>query len=131
MVVDTSAALAVLHEEPGWERYVARLEEAETAVIAAPTLVEAGMVVEARRGAGGRRLLEGLMRLYQVRVVAFDVEHALLALEGFRPFGKGRHPAGLNLGDCFAYALARQREEPLLFKGDDFARTDVEPALIP
>jgi ribonuclease VapC len=86
------------------------------------------IVIEARRGTEGIRDLELFLATAGIELLAFDMAQARLAREGFRRFGKGRHPAGLNLGDCFSYALARALDEPLLFKGDDFPLTDVNLA---
>ncbi len=98
-------------------------------VISAATLLEATMVAEGRGGAELGRELDGLLRRVGARVIALDERQAERAREGWRRYGKGRHPARLNLGDCFSYALARERGEPLLFKGEDFAQTDVKRAI--
>lgn len=129
MVIDTSALAAVLFDEPDRARYTRALADAAVLVVSAATLVEAGIVVEARLGEPGGRELDLLLHRAKVGVVPTDEEHALIARAAWRRFGKGRHPAGLNYGDCFSYALAIQRDEPLLFKGDDFSATDVRPAL--
>ncbi|MDB5375122.1 MAG: PilT protein-like, partial [Belnapia sp.] len=97
--------------------------------ISAATLVEAGILAEGRGGAPLREDMEALLSRARTEVADFTAEHAALAAAGWRRYGKGRHPAGLNLGDCFAYALAQSRGEPLLFKGNDFAQTDVKAAL--
>jgi len=107
------------------------LAAASTIGIAAPGLVEAYMVCEGRAGENGARQLDALLERLGPEIVPFTAELAGIAQEGWRRFGKGRHPASLNLGDCFAYALAKARNEPLLFKGDDFSRTDVKAALPP
>jgi ribonuclease VapC len=93
------------------------------------TLAEAGMVMEGRLGQAGSWDLDRLVAEVPIEILPFDATQATLAREGFRRFSKGRHPAGLNFGDCLCYALARHRGEPLLFKGDDFSKTDVEAAL--
>ncbi len=116
MIVDTSAIMAILRKEPEASAFGA-------------ALVELCMVAESRAGAAVRAEVEALMANAGIEVTPFAAEQAALAREGWRRFGKGRHPAGLNLGDCFAYALAQERGEPLLFKGEDFARTDVRRAL--
>lgn len=95
------------------------------------SFVELSIVIEARRGAEGIRDLDLFLATAGIELVAFDMAQARLAREGFRCFGKGRHPAGLNLGDCFSYALARVLDEPLLFKGEDFPLTDVKIVLFP
>ena len=129
MILDTSAVLAILQKEPEGPAFEAALTDARDAAISAATLVELSMVVEARAGIAVWPRVEDLLRDGEVAVVPFTAEHAALAREGWRRYGKGRHPAGLNLGDCFAYALAKSRNQPLLFKGDDFARTDVKAAV--
>lgn len=129
MIIDTSAIMAMLQEEPEAPAMEEALAAARDIAIAAPSLVEATMVCEGRAGEKGARRLDALLARLSPEIVPFTAEHAALAREGWRRYGKGRHPAGLNMGDCFAYALARARNQPLLFKGDDFARTDVKAAL--
>jgi ribonuclease VapC len=129
MVVDSSAVIAILKQEPGWERLQEALLRAETAVMSAAVVVETSIVIEAASGAAGLRKLDALLEATAIEVVAFEPEQVALARDGFRRFGKGRHPARLNFGDCLSYALAQQRAEPLLFTGEDFGRTDVEAAL--
>jgi ribonuclease VapC len=129
MIVDTSALIAILFHEAEAGRFIAAIDTAGVVAIAAPTLVEAALLSEGRVGPSMRLELDDLLRTMRPEIVPFTAEHAALAADGWRRFGKGRHPAGLNLGDCFAYALARHRDEPLLFKGEDFARTDVKAAL--
>lgn len=129
MIVDTSAIMAILRREPDAPAFGAALAREPRAAISAATLVELCMVAESRAGAAMWAEIETLMADAAIEVAPFTAEQAALAREGWRRFGKGRHPAGLNLGDCFAYALARQRDEPLLFKGDNFARTDVRRAV--
>lgn len=129
MIVDTSALIAILHDEPEAATFGAALTEAAAVSMSAASLVELTLVAEGR---GGRPMGDRVHRLLasaKVEVVPFTAEHAALAAEGWRRYGKGRHPAGLNLGDCFAYALAQSRGEPLLFKGTDFAQTDVKAAV--
>lgn len=130
-VVDSSALVAIVMVEPGWERLRECLARVTSACVSAVSLVEAGMVLESRLGPAGALQLDDLLLDADVTVVPFDETQARLAREAFRRFGRGRHPAGLNFGDCCVYALARTLGEPLLFTGDDFARTDVEPALAP
>ena len=126
MVVDTSAILAILLQEDDAERYAGALEATDRPLIAAASVVETGMVVMARLGADARADLEDLIRQGGFRVEALTMEHALVALDAFERFGKGSgHPAGLNFGDCLVYALAKLTGQPLLFKGDDFASTDI------
>lgn len=125
MVLDTSAILAILLDEPERRAFAEAIEAAERRLLSAANFVEASMILESRHGAGGVRALDRLLATAHVEVVAVDSAQAFAAREAFREFGKGRHPAGLNFGDCFAYALATVLAEPLLFKGSDFARTDV------
>jgi ribonuclease VapC len=127
LVVDSSAVLAVLFTEPDESRFVAALEGSREILLSAATLVELSAVALGRLGETDR--LDRLLRTSAARVVALDEHQALAAREAFRRYGKGRHRAGLNLGDCFAYALAKTRDLPLLFKGDDLAHTDVRSAL--
>ncbi len=125
MVLDTSALLVLLLDEPEAEAYRAVLEDDATRLVSAATLLEAGIVVEARKGEAGGRELDLLIHKAEIDVVPVDAEQVVEARRAYRRFGRGRHAAGLNLGDVFAYALARTAGEPLLFKGDDFSKTDV------
>ncbi len=129
MIVDTSAIMAILQKEPEAPAFGAALTEGARIAISAATLVELCVVAESRAGAAVWAEVEALMADAAIEVAPFTAEQAALAREGWRRFGKGRHPAGLNLGDCFAYALAQERGEPLLFGGGDFALTDVRRAL--
>lgn len=129
MVIDTSALIAVLLADPLAPRFVAAIEAASARLLSAATLLETAMVIESRKGETGGRELDLLMYRGAIEVVPVDQDQAETARAAWRQFGKGRHPAGLNYGDCFAYALAKARRMPLLFQGDDFARTDIEPAL--
>jgi ribonuclease VapC len=128
IVVDTSALVAVLLDEPGAEACASILETEEECLISAVTLAEA-MIVTERRGAAAElmTMLDGLA--LEVVPVTTATARAVAAI--YRRFGKGHHPAALNFGDCFAYALARERACPLLFVGNDFSRTDVTPAISP
>ena len=125
MVLDTSALLALLLDEPEAEDFRAAVEEDTTRLVSAATLLETALVIEARKGERGGQELDTLIQKAEVLVVPVDAEHVCEARRAYRRFGKGRHAAGLNFGDVFAYALARTAGEPLLFKGDDFAKTDV------
>jgi ribonuclease VapC len=125
MVLDTSALLALLLNESEAEEFRAAVEEDETRLVSAATLLETALLIETRKGEPGGRELDALVQKAEVVVVAVDAEHVSEARRAYRRFGKGRHPAGLSFGDVFAYALARTSGEPLLFKGDDFAKTDV------
>lgn len=126
MVLDTSALLALLLDEPEAEDFRAAVEEDPTRLVSAGTLLETALVIEARHGEPGGRELDALLQAAQIEVVAVDREQVDEARRAWRRFGKGRHAAGLNFGDLFAYALTRTSGEPLLFKGQDFARTDVQ-----
>jgi ribonuclease VapC len=125
MVLDTSALLALLLDEAEAEEFRTVLEEDTTRLVSAATLLETAVVIEARKGDPGGRELDLLMHKAEIVVVPVDAGHVAEARRAFHRFGKGRHTAGLNFGDVFAYALARIAGEPLLFKGDDFAKTDV------
>ncbi len=127
IVVDSSAVVAVVLGEPDAEVYLARLQSTY-AVLSAANHVEAAIVVEARQGLDAARDLELLVEGVIDEVAPVDPSQAAAAVEAWRRFGRGRHPAGLNFGDCFAYGLARLRGLPLLFKGDDFTKTDVAVA---
>jgi ribonuclease VapC len=129
VVLDTSALLAMLLAEPERDAYVALLAEAEDPLISAATLVEASIVMLAKTAEAGVLDLDELLVAGGVRCVAVDEEQARLARDAFARFGKGRSAAGLNFGDCFSYALARATNRPLLFKGTDFSKTDVTPAV--
>lgn len=132
MIVDTSALVAIFLGEPGHEALVDVLLAEDSVEIAAPTLVELYAVLDRRSSPEDRRRLDALLETLGIRVAPFSQEHARLAREAYRDFGRGSgHPASLNLGDCFAYALAAERRAPLLFVGDDFTHTDVRPAVRP
>ena len=125
MVVDTSAVLALLLDEPEAEVFRVAIEDDETRLVSAATLLETAVVIEARKGEAGGRELDLLVHKAAITVVPLDEEQVSEARRAWRRFGRGRHAAALNFGDLFAYALARTSGEPLLFKGDDFSRTDV------
>jgi ribonuclease VapC len=129
MVVDTSALLAVIFREPDAGPLEARLLSEPEPLMSAGTLLECAIVLDARAGPAGTRQLDELLRELQIRVVPVDAEQVAAARAGFRRYGKGRHDAGLNYGDCFAYGLAITLDAPLLFKGADFSKTDVRSAL--
>jgi len=131
MILDSSALVAILFKEPEAERLAAMIRDADTAAIAAPTLLETAIVAEGRTLPGMAEKLDALMGAIRPEIVPFTAEHASLARDAWRRFGKGRHRAGLNLGDCFSYALAKERGQALLFKGEDIAATDIEPAIKP
>jgi ribonuclease VapC len=125
MVVDTSALIALLNNEPESARLAVAIESDATRLISAETVVEAGLVIEARYGPVGGRELDLLIAKAGLSIEAVTPEQAEVARGAWRRFGKGRHSAGLNFGDCFSYALAKVTGEPLLFKGDDFTHTDI------
>jgi ribonuclease VapC len=125
MVLDTSALLAVLLNEPDAAAFRHAIERDAVRLVSAATLVETGIVIEARVGEAGGRELDLLLLKAAIEVVPVDVVQADLARDAYRRFGRGRHVAALNYGDCFAYALSQSLSEPLLFKGDDFSKTDV------
>ena len=128
MIVDASALLAVVFREPGFEELLARIQGAPAVAAGTPTLAEAGIVLDARLGSAAHGLVERLLDELAIQEIPFGEIHWREAVDAYRRFGKGRHPAGLNFGDCMAYAVAALAGEPLLFVGDDFARTDVSPA---
>jgi ribonuclease VapC len=128
MVLDTSALLAIYLAEADSDQFETAILHASSTFISAGTLLEAGIVVEARHREAGAIELDRLLRKLGVTIVPFDAEQAEAGRLAFRRYGKGHHPANLNYGDCFAYALAMTTGEPLLFKGDDFAKTDVVDA---
>ncbi len=128
MVVDTSAVLAILQLEPEAERFARALEQAAERLISAVSVLEAGIISVSRRGPAGARGLDSFIAIAELEVVPFDAEQAGIARDAFNRYGKGRHAASLNFGDCAAYALAATRALPLLYKGADFSMTDVASA---
>jgi len=125
MVLDTSAILAILLGETDAAEFASAIEHAPTRMMSAATLLEASIVIDARKGEEGARDLDLFIYRAAVEIVPVDIEQAEVARLAWRKFGKGRHAAALNYGDCFAYALARVSNSPLLHKGDDFSRTDI------
>lgn len=125
MVIDTSALIAILLGEPETPLLAREIAKDATRLLSAVSALETAVVIETKKGPAGGHELDSLVREARIEIVAMNVEQIALAREAYRRFGKGRHAAGLNLGDCCAYALARHTGEPLLFKGDDFARTDI------
>lgn len=128
MVVDSSAFLAIHLEEPGWEDLVAKIANSQVVLIAAPTLLESAMVLSGRATRDSRLIVTGLLRELGAKVVPFTEDHYHAAIDAFLRYGKGRHPAALNFGDCMAYAVASVAGLPLLYVGKDFARTDIAAA---
>ncbi|HYD54609.1 MAG TPA: type II toxin-antitoxin system VapC family toxin [Gemmatimonadaceae bacterium] len=128
MVIDTSALLAMLLGEAEAERMVGAIAADPVRLVGTPTLVEAAAVMTARHGRGGEVALDALAERLSLETVPFSADAASFARDGYRRYGRGvGDPGVLNLGDCFAYGLAMALDEPLLFKGDDFVRTDVRP----
>jgi ribonuclease VapC len=129
MVIDTSAILAILLQESEAERFGRAIALASTRLMSAANLLEAGMLVHYRFGESGNGDLDRLIRVLRIEIAPVTERQATISREAHRRFGKGIHPAALNYGDCFAYALAMESGEPVLFKGDDFSRTDVATAV--
>jgi len=128
MIIDTSALVAILYREPEAAAFVQLIHDADVCRMSVATHVELFLVVESQLGPEGARQAEAFIRRAGIVLEPVTVEQDELACQAFVDFGKGRHPAGLNVGDCFSYALAKATGEPLLFKGSDFARTDIVPA---
>ena len=131
MVVDTSALVAILLREPDADRLNRVLADAPMRLMSSVARVELSFVIEGRYGEAGRADVERLLDEAHIEVAAVTPQQAEIAIDAFRRFGRGRHRAALNIGDCFAYALAKATDQPLLFKGNDFVHTDVRPALLP
>jgi ribonuclease VapC len=130
LIVDTSALLAVMLEEDDSDRFLDAITFAESASISAVSHFEAAMIIERRSDGVASKRFDDIERLMKLRVVEFTPTQALLARQAWRRFGKGSdNPAQLNYGDCMVYALAKDTGQPLLFKGNDFSQTDIEPAL--
>jgi len=129
IVVDSSALLAIFFDEPEKTAFTELIATDDAARIGAPNFLEASMIVEARQGKAGCRDLDELAGLLELAVVPFDASHIEAARDAFRRYGKGRHRAALNFGDCCAYGLAKASNAPLLFKGNDFILTDIKRAL--
>ena len=130
MVIDSSALIALLLGEPETDAFVAAIAASSNRSISAPTYLETAIVMHARSGPQAQEKLDRLLSELSAEIVPFTYEHALLALAAYRRYGKGSgHPAGLNFGDCFTYALAKLRDEPVLFKGNDFSHTDLQIAV--
>lgn len=129
MIVDTSALVAVLFAEPDAERYAVALAGIDRCRISAANYVETAIVVETQTREGGSRAFDTFFQRAGIVIEPITEEQAHLARQAYSEFGKGRHRAGLNFGDCFAYALAKATGEPLLYKGEDFERTDIASAL--
>jgi ribonuclease VapC len=128
MVVDTSVVVAIMLREPDRRHFFDKILDAEVKQISTVSYMETGMVLTSRLGEAAEHALDQMLYETGITVVPVSLNHARVALVAFRQYGKGRHPAGLNFGDCFSYALAKSCAEPLLFKGFDFARTDISVA---
>src|SRR3981081_1894305 len=128
MVLDSSAMVAIHLREPGYERLIDRIDTAEVVVVGVPTLLETAMVLTARIGQDARPMIFAFLRRLDAEVVPFNEEHLDAAAAAFMRCGRGRHPAGLNFGDCMSYAVASVAGMPLLFTGEDFRKTDIAQA---
>jgi len=129
MVIDSSAIIAILTNEPDADLFASAIEGDTTRLMSAATLLEISIVIEARYGLEGGLKLDEFLEVAQIETRSVTPQDAELARSAYRAFGKGRHPASLNFGDCFSYALAKATNEPLLFKGDDFTKTDIKSAV--
>jgi len=129
MILDTSALLAILLDEPERPAFIQAIDRDPARLMSVANFVECSLVLETRFGPDGLRDLDLFIARAQVTLVPVDVDQAYVARQAYRKFGKGRHAAALNFGDCFAYALSRTLAEPLLFKGSDFALTDVDQSI--
>jgi len=125
VVLDSSVLVAIIMVEPGSEDLLSRIRAATPVCIGAPTLVETAMVLSRRLAGDPLRLLVELLQELEVEVVPFTDEHSRAAVRAFLNFGKGRHPAALNFGDCLTYSVASVANQPLLYVGNDYARTDL------
>ena len=128
MIIDTSALVSILDQEPEAERLAHAIATATERMLSAANLVETGIVMQVRRGDEAVRDLDLLLAKLKIETIAVSAKQANLARKAFQRFGRGRHPARLNFGDCFAYALAKDSGAPLLFKGEDFPQTDIAVA---
>jgi ribonuclease VapC len=128
MVVDSSALLAIMFLEPEAQRFTQLIQASRAPLLSAANFLEASILIESRRGMAKRDLFDAFVAESGIRLQPVTRAQAVIARDAYRRFGKGNHPAGLNFGDCIAYALAKERNLPLLFKGEDFARTDLDPA---
>lgn len=132
MIVDTSALIAILRREPGSSIYEIAMNEADRISISAATYLELSIVVDSRKQPALSREIDDLRERFSVIIEPVTPEQASIARQAYRDYGRGSgHPANLNFGDCFSYALARDKREPILFKGDDFIHTDLRPAATP
>ena len=129
MIIDTSAIVAILNDEPERRAFNEAIERSDICLLSAASFLEASIVIENNRGYEGLRDFDLWMATAGIELAPVDADQAQIAREAFRQYGKGRHPAALNFGDCFSYALAKATGFPLLFKGEDFTKTDIQAAL--
>ena len=128
MILDTSALVAILYGEPEAAAFAQLIHDADVCRMSVANYVELAMVVESQLGSDAMQQTQAFFRRAAIALEPVTIDHGELARQAFLDFGKGRHKAGLNFGDCFAYALAKATGEPLLFKGNDFVHTDITPA---
>jgi ribonuclease VapC len=128
MIIDTSALVGILDQEPEAERLVRAIATATERLLSAANLVETGIVMQVRHGDEASRDLDLLLAKFGIEIIPVSAKQADIARKAFQRFGRGQHPARLNFGDCFAYALAKDSAAPLLFKGKDFSQTDITVA---
>jgi ribonuclease VapC len=130
MIVDTSAIIAILRAEPDWRLYASAMTQADRRSLSAGTYLEIAVVLERLKLSVLSPQVDEFLEEFNISIEPFSAEHARIARQAYRDYGRGSgHPANLNFGDCFSYALARTRREPILFKGDDFVHTDLRPAI--
>ncbi len=129
MIVDTSALVAILRKETGFEVYYDVIRREEALALSSVSYLETGILFATRFAAEGLRDLDAFLQTLQIETIPFSAEQSRIAVDAYSVYGKGRHRAGLNFGDCASYALAIERDEPLLYKGEDFSHTDVRSAL--
>jgi ribonuclease VapC len=129
MIIDTSAIVAILNDEPERRAFNEAIERSDICLLSAASFLEASIVIENNRGYEGLRDFDLWMATTGIEHAPVDADQAQIARQAFRQYGKGRHPAALNFGDCFSYALAKAAGFPLLFKGEDFTKTDIQAAL--
>ena len=129
MIIDTSAIIAILTDEPERRSFNEAVEKADVCLLSTAGFVEVSLVMENSRGYEGLRDFDLWMAAAGIELAPVDSDQAHIARQAFRQYGKGRHPAGLNFGDCFSYALAKATGFPLLFKGEDFKRIDIQAAI--
>ncbi|MEM7802261.1 MAG: type II toxin-antitoxin system VapC family toxin [Chloroflexota bacterium] len=127
MILDSSAIVSVFFQEPGYEGVLDKLQQATQLGISGPTMVECGIVISARLNQDARALLARFLGEFNIAIIPFTEDHYTLALGAWLKYGKGRHPARLNFGDCLSYAASKYANEPLLFVGEDFSKTDLSP----